>query len=64
MKAKSSDWINIYYTHKVQPKLIITGYYFIKYQSKDSAKQKAEQIMTLLKQIVEDYITAMNERGE
>lgn len=42
----------------------ITGYYFIKYQSKDSAKQKAEQIMTLLKQIVEDYITAMNERGE
>ena len=42
----------------------ITGYYFIKYQSKDSAKQKAEPIITLLKQIVEDYITAMNERGE
>ncbi len=42
----------------------ITGYYFTKCQSKDIAKQKAEQIMALLKQIVEDFITETNERGE
>lgn len=42
----------------------ITGYYFKKYQSKDSAKQKAEQIMILLNQIVADFIMATNERGE
>ena len=42
----------------------ITGYYLKKCQSRDTAKQKAEQVMTLLKQMVEDYITAMNERGE
>ena len=42
----------------------ITGYYFTRCQSRDIAKRKAEQIMTLLKQMVEDYITATNERGE
>lgn len=42
----------------------ITGYYFKKCQSKDVAKQKAEQIVTLLNQMVEDFITATNERGE
>lgn len=42
----------------------ITRYYFTKCQSKDSAKQKAEQIMILLKQIVEGFITGTNERGE
>ena len=42
----------------------ITGYYFKKCQSRDVAKQKAEQIVTLLKQMVEDFITAMDERGE
>lgn len=42
----------------------ITGYYFKKCQSRDVAKQKAEQIMALLKQIVEDFITETNERGE
>lgn len=41
----------------------ITGYYFKKYESRDVAKQKAEQIVTLLNQMVEDFITAM-ERGE
>ena len=45
-------------------KMSITGYYFIKCQSKDSAKQKAEQIMTLLNQIVEDFIMTANERGD
>ena len=42
----------------------ITGYYFTKCRSRDVAKQKAEQIMALLKQMVEDFITAMDERGE
>ena len=42
----------------------ITGYYFKKCQSRDAAKQKAEQIVTLLNQMVEDFITAMDERGE
>ena len=42
----------------------ITGYYFKKYESRDAAKQKAEQIVTLLNQMVEDFITAMDERGE
>lgn len=42
----------------------ITGYYFAKCQSRDVAKQKAEQILTLLKQMVEDFITTMDERGE
>lgn len=45
-------------------KMSITGYYFVKCKSKDSAKQKAEQIMALLNQIVEDFILATNERGE
>lgn len=42
----------------------ITGYYFKKCQSRDAAKQKAEQIVTLLNQMVEDFITATDERGE
>lgn len=42
----------------------ITGYYFTKCQSRNVAKQKAEQIVALLKQMVEDFITAMDERGE
>ena len=42
----------------------ITGYYLKKYESRDVAKQKAEQIVTLLNQMVEDFITAMDERGE
>lgn len=45
-------------------KMSITGYYFVKCKSKDSAKQKAEQIMALLNQVVEDFILATNERGE
>lgn len=57
------DW------YKRQPvlskmKMSITGYYFVKCQSKDSAKQKAEQIMALLNRIVEEFILATNERGE
>lgn len=57
------DW---YKRNKVLSKInmAITGYYFAKCQSRDIAKQKAEQIMTLLKQIVEDYIKTTNERGE
>lgn len=43
-------------------KMSITGHYFKKCQSKDSAKQKAEQIMALLNRIVEDFILATNER--
>ena len=42
----------------------ITGYYFKKCQSRDAAKQKAEQIVTLLNQMVKDFITATDERGE
>lgn len=42
----------------------ITGYYLKKYESRDVAKQKAEQIVTLLNQMVEDFITSMDERGE
>ena len=42
----------------------ITGYYLKKCQSKDAAKKKAEQIVTLLNQMVEDFITATDERGE
>ena len=42
----------------------ITGYYLKKCQSRDTAKQKAEQIVTLLNQMVEDFITAADERGE
>ena len=42
----------------------ITGYYLKKYQSRDVAKQKAEQIVTLLNQMVENFITATDERGE
>ena len=49
---------------KPKMKMSITGYYFIKCQSKDSAKQKAEQIMILLNQIVEDFIMTANERGD
>lgn len=45
-------------------KMTITGYYFDKWQSKDNAKQKAEQIMTLLNQMVEDFIMSANERGD
>ena len=30
----------------------------------DTEKQKAEQIVTLLNQMVEDFITATDERGE
>lgn len=41
-------------------KMSITGYYFVKCQSRDSAKQKAEQIMTLLNRIVEEFILASN----
>ena len=57
------DW------YKRQPvlskmKMSITGYYFVKFRSKESAKQKAEQIMALLNRIVEDFIIATNERGE
>ena len=42
----------------------ITGYYLKKCQSRDTAKQKAEQIVTLLNKMVEDFITATDERGE
>lgn len=42
----------------------ITGYYFKKCESRDAAKQKAEQIVTFLKQMVKDFITATDERGE
>lgn len=45
-------------------KMSITGYYFVKCKSKDSAKQKAEQIIALLNQSVENFILATNERGE
>ena len=45
-------------------KMSITGYYFVKCQSRDSAKQKAEQIMALLNRIVEEFILASNKRGE
>lgn len=45
-------------------KMSITEYYFTKCQSKDNAKQKAEKIMTLLNQIVEDFIMTTNERGD
>ena len=45
-------------------KMSITGYYFVKCQSKHSAKQKAEQIMELLNQIIEDFVIATSERGE
>ena len=45
-------------------KMSITGYYFNKCQSKNSAKQKAEQIMTLLNQIAEGFIMTANERGD
>ena len=56
------DW---YKRNPILSKIImsITGYYFKKYESRDVAKQKAEQIVTLLSQMVEDFITAM-ERGE
>lgn len=43
-------------------KMSITEYYFTKCQSRDNAKQKAEQIMALLNQIVEDFIMTANER--
>lgn len=57
------DW------YKRQPllskmKRTIVGFYFVKYQSKDSAQQKAEQIMELLNQSVEEFVLATNERGE
>lgn len=42
----------------------ITGYYFTKYQSRNVAKKKAEQIVALLKQMVKDFITVTDERGE
>ena len=42
----------------------ITGYYFTKCQPRNVAKQKAEQIVALLKQMVEDFIIATDERGE
>lgn len=59
----SVDW------YKRQPvmskmKMSITGYYFVKCQSKESAKKKAEQIMTLLNQIVKNFILTTKERGE
>lgn len=57
------DWYKRQYVLS-KMKMSITGYYFTKCQSKDSAKQKAEHIMTLLNQIVENFIMAVNERGE
>lgn len=43
-------------------KMLITEYYLKKGQSKDIAKQKAEQIMTVLNHSVEDFIMSVNER--
>lgn len=59
----SVDW------YKRQPvlskmKMSITGYYFVKCQSKNNAKQKAEQIMGLLNQTVEEFVLATKGRGE
>lgn len=45
-------------------KMSLTGYYFTRGQFKEDAKQKAEQIMILLNQIVEEFIISMSERGE
>ena len=57
------DW------YKRQPilskiKMAITGYYYVNNQSKISAKEKAEQIMNILHQIVQKYSLEINERGE
>lgn len=49
---------------RLQINMSITGYYFKKYESRDVAKRKAEQIVTLLNQMVKDFITATDERGE
>lgn len=43
-------------------KMLITEYYLKKGKSKDIAKQKAEQIMTVLNHSVEDFIMSVNER--
>lgn len=43
-------------------KMLITEYYLKKGQSKDIAKQKAEQIITVLNHSVEDFIMSVNER--
>lgn len=62
-KCFTVDW----YKRKIvlsKMKMSIIGYYFTKYQSKDVAKQKAEQIMILLNQFVEGFITSMNEGGD
>lgn len=45
-------------------KMSLTGYYFTRDLFKEDAKQKAEQIMTLLNQIVEEFIITISERGE
>lgn len=45
-------------------KMTITGYYFVKSQSKGISKQKAEEIMEVLNRIVQEFIMSTNERGE
>ena len=70
--SKVSNLIKNHFTvdwYKRQPvlskmKMSIMGYYYLKFQSKERAKQKAEQIMALLKNIIEDFIIETNERGE
>ena len=62
-KLFTIDW---YKREKIlsKMKMSITEYYFTKCQSKARAKQKAEQIMILLNQIVGDFIMSTNERGD
>lgn len=45
-------------------KMSLTGYYFTRGLFKEDAKQKSEQIMILLNQIVEEFIISVSERGE
>ncbi len=45
-------------------KMTITGHYFVQNQSKDLSKQKAEEIMEVLNQIVQEFIMSSDERGE
>lgn len=45
-------------------KMSLTGYYFTRSQFKEDAKKKAEQIMILLNQIVEEFIISISERGD
>lgn len=45
-------------------KMSLTGYYFTRGLFKEDAKQKAEQIMLLLNQNVEEFIISVSERGE